>query len=136
MIIYKITNILNGKVYIGKTTKLLRQRIHEHKYSAFTQNRLYDCSRWRALRRNFLNANPLCAMCLKQGRDTIADTVDHIEPHKGNIELFYKRDNLQSLCSHCHNASKQMQELYGYSPACDVNGYPIDKNHPFSKKGK
>ena len=30
MIIYKITNKLNGKVYIGQTTRSLAARIHEH----------------------------------------------------------------------------------------------------------
>ena len=30
MIVYKITNIINGKVYIGQTTRSLRQRWLEH----------------------------------------------------------------------------------------------------------
>ncbi|WP_327198035.1 HNH endonuclease [Sporanaerobacter acetigenes] len=32
--------------------------------------------------------------------NTIA--VDHIEPHKGNEDLFYDINNLQSLCKSCH----------------------------------
>lgn len=31
LIIYKATNIINGKVYIGKTKRLLEERIREHK---------------------------------------------------------------------------------------------------------
>lgn len=33
-IIYKITNLLNGKVYIGQTKTLLRLRLNSHKYEA------------------------------------------------------------------------------------------------------
>lgn len=33
MIIYKITNLVNGKVYIGQTTKTLEQRILQHRNS-------------------------------------------------------------------------------------------------------
>lgn len=31
MIIYKITNLLNGKVYVGQTTKELRVRLYNHR---------------------------------------------------------------------------------------------------------
>ena len=31
MIIYKATNLINGKVYIGQTKKELKRRISEHK---------------------------------------------------------------------------------------------------------
>ena len=29
--------------------------------------------------------------------------VDHIIPHKGDEALFWDEDNLQSLCTPCHN---------------------------------
>ena len=32
-VIYKMENLTNGKIYIGKTTRELRIRIHEHIYS-------------------------------------------------------------------------------------------------------
>lgn len=38
MIIYKVTNLINGKTYIGLTTKSLEQRKSEHIYKAFNQN--------------------------------------------------------------------------------------------------
>jgi group I intron endonuclease len=34
VIIYKATNLVNGKIYIGKTIKTLRERVAEHIYSA------------------------------------------------------------------------------------------------------
>ena len=31
MIIYKITNLINGKIYVGQTQQTLKQRIGQHK---------------------------------------------------------------------------------------------------------
>lgn len=59
----------------------------------------YSTSRWQILRRQVLMAHPVCQICGK----TIADTVDHIKPHRGNEDLFYDPDNLQALCKACHN---------------------------------
>jgi len=40
---------------------------------------------------------------LKAERVAPATVVDHIEPHKGDEELFYDINNLQSLCKSCHD---------------------------------
>lgn len=36
--------------------------------------------------------------------------VDHIEPHKGNLVLFWDEGNLQALCKRCHDTHKQRQD--------------------------
>lgn len=36
--IYKITNLVNGKIYIGQTAKTLDERFKEHLYEAFSMN--------------------------------------------------------------------------------------------------
>ena len=33
MIVYKITNLLNGKIYVGQTIRTLKERFREHKYA-------------------------------------------------------------------------------------------------------
>lgn len=38
MIIYKITNNVNGKFYIGKTVKSVEERFQKHRYNHKTQN--------------------------------------------------------------------------------------------------
>ncbi len=103
----------------------------EIKEMANKERRLYDTARWRAMRKSFLNSHPLCALCEKINRDTAANTVDHIKPHHGDPIFFWDWDNLQSLCSVCHDSVKKQQEHYGYSPACDFNGLPIDLKHPW-----
>lgn len=61
----------------------------------------YD-HRWRKARAAHLAEHPLCVECLKVGSVTAATDVDHIVPHRGDSELFWKEGNLQSLCGMCH----------------------------------
>jgi 5-methylcytosine-specific restriction protein A len=62
----------------------------------------YD-ARWRKLRLWFLNTHPLCAECGRKGILTAASVVDHVIPHKGDQQLLYDQNNLQSLCVSCHS---------------------------------
>ena len=68
--------------------------------------RWYRTPRWRALRASVLRAEPLCT-----GRDDgepcgrPTTDVDHRQPHRGDLVLFWDRRNLQAKCHACH-ASK------------------------------
>ncbi len=62
----------------------------------------YD-ARWKEARLYFLRRNPLCAVCLKEGRIEAATTVDHIVPHRGDWRLFWDENNWQSLCKRHHD---------------------------------
>jgi 5-methylcytosine-specific restriction protein A len=64
---------------------------------------MYNNNRWRNARKMFLQDNPLCAECERQGRIKAAGVVDHIRPHRGNQALFWDMDNWQSLCKSCHD---------------------------------
>lgn len=66
--------------------------------------------KWQKYRLRFLQSNPLCVYCLEQGRVTEAKVVDHIEPHRGDQDLFWNTDNHQSLCMSCHSSIKQREE--------------------------
>ena len=66
--------------------------------------------RWEKARRTFLLQNPLCAECARQGRTTMADLVDHIQPAKGNQELFWEPENWQALCTACHNGKTNKRD--------------------------
>ena len=63
----------------------------------------YGLKQWRSIRNLILKRNPLCVNCFSTGKLTPATVVDHIEPHRGNYELFIDTKNLQSLCVNCHN---------------------------------
>lgn len=54
---------------------------------------------------------PLCVLCIEQGRLVIANTLDHITPIiEGGAEL--DASNVQWLCPVCHN-TKSIKEHHG-----------------------
>lgn len=71
-------------------------RVGRSKPGAFRA--LYKTAAWASMRENQLAREPFCRTC---GYD--ATTADHVIPHRGNLELFYDVDNLQSLCHSCHS---------------------------------
>lgn len=88
---------------------------------------LYDTKRWKALRLYHLGTEPLCRLCKQAERLVPAVVVDHIEPHKGDVNLFFDDTNLQSLCKTCHDVSKQRQEHRGFMQGCDASGIPFTR---------
>jgi len=93
---------------------------------------LYN-AKWARFAKLFLKANPLCAYCLQVGKTTPAEIVDHIKPHKGDMELFWDKSNWQPLCKHCHDSIKAKEEARGYAVGCDVDGKPLDPKHLWNK---
>jgi len=76
----------------------------------------------------------LCAECLRQGRTTAATCVDHIRRHHGDAQLLLDLNNLQSLCSACHDSHKQSIERLGYDKTIGLDGWPLDPLHPVNRK--
>ncbi len=72
----------------------------------------YNTVRWKRLRKYQLIREPLCRECLKQKPPIVmqAYVADHIKPHKGDYDLFYDIENLQSLCTPCHNSKTAKQD--------------------------
>jgi len=69
MIIYKITNKINGKIYIGQTTRSLNKRWKEHLYNTTNCSKLYKAIR-------------------KYGPDNF--TIEEIDGANSQSELNYK----------------------------------------------
>ncbi|EKD87947.1 MAG: HNH endonuclease [uncultured bacterium] len=72
---------------------------------------LYDSRKWKRLRRIQLTKEPWCAECLRANIFTAATDADHVDPHRGNPDLFFK-GKLQSLCKPCHSR-KTANEVNG-----------------------
>ena len=66
--------------------------------------------KWQQYRLRFLQSNPLCNFCMKQGLVVEATVVDHIQPHGGDMTLFWNANNHQALCKLCHDSIKQKIE--------------------------
>lgn len=94
----------------------------------------YD-RRWRRARFAYLSRHPLCVRCAAAGITRAATDVDHVLPHRGDHKLFWDEANWQSLCQE-HHAAKSARERHGTADAvtgCDVDGLPLDPNHPWRR---
>lgn len=65
--------------------------------------RLYG-RRWRAAARAYLREYPTCSHCGEP-----AACVDHVIPHRGDLELFWDRRNWQALCWSCHSSKTRRE---------------------------
>ena len=96
---------------------------------------LYN-GRWQKARAGYLAKHPLCREHEALGQYIPATVVDHIQPHKGDMSLFWDSDNWQPLCKACHDA-KTAREDGGFGnkasnkprPGCTLDGFPTDKAH-------
>lgn len=97
--------------------------------------RTYNTKVWKYTRLAKLSAAPYCEHC-----GAPATQVDHITPvESGGPE--YDLSNLQSLCQRCHSAKTAMADG-GFGNrrgkarirGCDVNGMPLDPNHPWNQE--
>lgn len=68
----------------------------------------YNSRQWRNVRDHYWLNNPVCEVCKKNGRATVADVIDHIIPISEGGDLFGE-NNLQSLC-HLHHNQKTVEE--------------------------
>lgn len=60
-------------------------------------------SKWQVASRAYLRKHPFCTYHQRKGETIAAQVVDHIRPHKGDMKLFWDRDNWQPLCKSCHD---------------------------------
>ena len=85
--------------------------------------------RWEKARSAYLRKYPYCVMCAEQGEKVRATVVDHKQPHRGDMRLFWDSSNWQGLCKVHHDSTKQRQERSGVVLGCNEQGIPIDKDH-------
>jgi len=98
--------------------------------------KLYQTKQWQQLRRRVLLRDGYrcqhkqCGVILKRGRThEQSAVVHHIVAHKGDLDLFFDYNNLQSVCWKCHSGDIQQAEHYGFDLAIGDDGWPIDPRH-------
>ena len=101
-------------------------RPHQHMYNA----------KWSRMSKAYRLKHPLCVYCLQVDRITAAEVVDHIEPHNGDVGLFWDQGNWQSLCKACHDSVKAKEEARGYAVGCGADGLPVDPKHGWNTGDK
>lgn len=99
----------------------------------------YSTAAWQRLRRLKLSETPLCETCARRGRHVIAEHVDHIVSIASGGHAFPAIDGLRSLCPPCHSIKTNALDRAGGKgvaiKGCDVNGLPLDPDHPFLAEG-
>lgn len=73
------------------------------------RQRLYNSTRWRKFRITYLASHPFCIECLRVGKYTPAEHVDHITPHRGDPVKFWQGP-FQPMCASCHSR-KTLEEM-------------------------
>lgn len=68
-----------------------------------TYHAWYKTERWRRYRIAYLAKHPWCVACQREQRRTFATEVDHVIPHRGDVNLFWSESNHQGLCESCHS---------------------------------
>lgn len=77
-------------------------------------DRLYDAA-WARAAMAHRRAHRLCAYCELEGRVTAGALVDHFWPHRGDRDLFWRREFWVTSCAACHNGMKQAVEREGFA---------------------
>ena len=88
----------NNKAKLSKSYDVVRPERHK----------FYHTARWRRVREAHIKKNPLCVMCLTEGKVTQGEIVDHIVEIQDGGDLT-SPDNLQTLCRY-HHALKTKAE--------------------------
>lgn len=97
---------LTDKGYCEKhKSPRFRSKNYNEKSRPSARQRGYT-NKWEKARKGYLAAHPICADPFNKhgGRPTAASVVDHIEPHRGDMNLFWDfENNVQALCRSCHS---------------------------------
>ena len=84
---------------------------------------------WRKLRRSVLASEPLCRMCIAQGKTVPATDVDHRDNNPANNDLV----NLQPLCKTHHSLKTQLDMGHNVRLGCASDGTPLDPYHHWNE---
>lgn len=81
----------------------------EGKFRGSSRSRGYD-AKWDRISVAFRRANPFCMWCRQEGRDRLADLVDHMIPVVDRPDLRHDWKNLWSLDIPCHGRKASMEQ--------------------------
>lgn len=119
-----------------------KQRYHARSSEAREYRKLYSDPRWsgpRGIRKQaFLRDLYTCQRCgcivIEGNRHhPRAAVANHKKAHKGDPELFFDIENVETVCKADHDTLIQREEARGYTIGADLNGRPVDPSHPWNR---
>lgn len=96
---------------IGHQRRYQKQKeyaIVPNNHRAFIE-KIYNSQRWRAMREAYLRTQPLCEICLQEGKITAGEEVHHKHfislgaTEQDMLEIAFDMGNLQTLCKYHHH---------------------------------
>ena len=85
--------------YCEQHQKLMDKYYDTHERSPVSKKRYGRA--WKRIRDSYIGKHPLCEMCLKNNKITLATEVHHIRPlSRGGT---HDEENLMALCKPCHS---------------------------------
>lgn len=89
---------INGKCYCEK------HYVEKKPFQSAVRSNNYNSAEWRQLKAEIRKEQTTCANC---GRTAIESgyplEAHHIIPPRGNLALFYDKNNIVMLCKECHS---------------------------------
>lgn len=100
---------LEGKNYCSKHSELENQvrKVFTKRGKSAEWNYLYHTARWKKESKEFLALYPFCNFCGEPSK-----IVDHIRPHRGDLDLFWDKSNWQPVCVRCHSRKTFAENNY------------------------
>ncbi len=77
---------------------------------------LYKTTRWKALRKEQLRKEPFRRQQVHCDQPVIATVANHKQLHKGDEDLFFDPDNIESTRKPCHDGLIKREENIGSAP--------------------
>lgn len=87
--------------------------------------------KWQQASKRYLATHPLCVECERQNIIEQATEVDHITPHRGDMQLFWDPENWQGLCHLCHSR-KTAREDAGFRGATMLPNFLQQPDKPLT----
>lgn len=89
------------------TRRAIANKRAREEYRSDPHRWMYNLPEWRnpkiGIKHARLAMEPSCRECAKADIVTAATEVDHIIPHRGDMDLFISIENTQSLCRRHHS---------------------------------
>ncbi len=88
---------------ISRDELIERAVILINKLPTIVDDDFYESEDWKNVRDSYKKENPLCELCLNEGRETKTRDIHHITPLRRGGEPF-SQENLIALCKSCHKS--------------------------------
>jgi 5-methylcytosine-specific restriction protein A len=62
-----------------------------------------------------------------------AAVAHHKMKHRGDPKLCFDLENVETVCKRDHDTLIQKEEARGYVVGSDINGRPLDPQHPWNR---